>query len=377
MNEIILQGQHGLTEHCGSSTLATRETASSAVAAQAQAAVQARYVMAINRPRNMDVVRQVLLKECRRSSFAKVARYHKPIGKGVEGLSIRFVEAAIRSMTNILVETSTIYDDQEKRIVRVTVTDLETNATYHQDKTIAKTVERKNLQKGQKPISQRVNSKGELTYTVEATDDDIMNKENAIVSKAIRTCGLRLIPGDLSDECECIVKETLRSDIEQDPDAEKKRIADVFAGLNIHPDQLSRFIGCDLGQASPDQLVTLRALYTALKDGEVTIADLLDQTRTAQEGEKKPNKLQNVLERRRKEITEKKINSQDQEPVTEKRTDDQVKQGPTQKPAAQKQAQSKKSQQTGRDKESQSYEPPTDDGAGPLLDWNNLEDSNY
>lgn len=46
------------------------ETAANVLAAQAKAQVEARYMMAMHRPRNWDAVRQDLLKECRRPSFA-------------------------------------------------------------------------------------------------------------------------------------------------------------------------------------------------------------------------------------------------------------------------------------------------------------------
>src|SRR5258708_6569465 len=81
--------------------LSQLETASTVLAAQAKAQIEARYVMAERHPRDLDVVRQRMLKECRRPVFAGVARYRKPIGKGVEGPSIRFAEAAIRLMGNI------------------------------------------------------------------------------------------------------------------------------------------------------------------------------------------------------------------------------------------------------------------------------------
>ena len=46
------------------------ETAASSVAAQATAQIQARYVVALRRPRDWDDVRVRILKECRRPSFA-------------------------------------------------------------------------------------------------------------------------------------------------------------------------------------------------------------------------------------------------------------------------------------------------------------------
>lgn len=124
------------------------ETASSAVAAQAKAAVEARYILAMRRPREREDVRTRLKKECKRPGFADAAWYRKPIGNGVEGFSIRFAEAALRCMTNAYPETMIVYEDDRKRIIQVTVTDLESNITYSSQLVLSKTVERSKLKDG-------------------------------------------------------------------------------------------------------------------------------------------------------------------------------------------------------------------------------------
>ena len=268
-------------------TMPPSETATAALAAQAKAMVEARYVMAMQRPRDLDVVRERLLKECKRPSFAEVARYRKPIGKGVEGPSIRFAEAALRCMTNITVETMTVFDDAEKRIVRVTVTDLEANVPYSQDVTITKTVERRSVKQGETVLRQRLNSKGEPVFLIEATDDDILNKQGALISKAIRTLGLRLIPGDLQDEAMEVVMETLRNRDAQDPDAAKRRLFDAFAGLGVSAEQLKEYLGHKADVLSPKELADLRGLFAALRDGETTWREIMD-ARQPETDEKKP-----------------------------------------------------------------------------------------
>jgi hypothetical protein len=180
--------------------MSSAETAAIAMAAQQKAVVEARYKMALARPRDLDMVRQAMLKDASRPSFASVAIYHKPVGNGVEGPSIRFVEAAIRNMTNILTETFTVSEDDERRVIRVSVSDLEANTYFSQEVTVTKTVERRKLPNGEKPIRVRANSNGQPIYILHATDDEILNKQNALISKAVRTLGLRLIPGDLVDE---------------------------------------------------------------------------------------------------------------------------------------------------------------------------------
>ena len=254
------------------------ETASTAVAAQAKAMVEARYVMALRRPRNWDQVRQDLLKECKRPSFAhnKSAFYRKPIGDGVEGLGIRFVEVALRCMTNVLVETSMVYEDDAKEIHRVSVTDLESNLTYPLDVRVTRTVERSKPSDDGTYISVRKNSYGKNVYTVPATDDDLLNKRSAQISKAIRTLGLRIIPGDLQDEAEAIIKSIRMDEAARDPNAERKRIADAFAEIGVKAADLADYLGHSLDTCSPTELVNLRGIYGAIRDGEASWKSVME-----------------------------------------------------------------------------------------------------
>lgn len=255
--------------------VAAGETAASALATQVKALVEARYLMAVSRPRDWDTVRERILRECSRPGFAAVARYHKPIGRGVEGPSIRFAEAAIRCMSNVVVETMTVYDDAAKRIVRVSVTDLESNVPYSQDVTIAKEVERRNLQNDEQPIRSRKGADGHTVYILPASDDDILNRQNALISKAVRTLGLRLLPGDIYDEAMARIAETLRDADAKDPDAARKRLFDAFASLGVTAADLKGYLAHD-GALNPKEMADLRGLYQALRDGETTWRDVMD-----------------------------------------------------------------------------------------------------
>jgi hypothetical protein len=266
----------------------SHETASSVLAAQARAIVEARYLIAINRPRDLDVVREKLLKECRRPSFAEVAIYKKPIGKGVEGLSIRFAEAAIRYMGNIDVSQATIYDDPEKRIIRVSCTDMETNTPYSSDVTIEKTVERRSIKDGDVVIRKRKNSKGDDLYIILATEDDILNKQNALMSKAIRTNGLRLVPGDILDECEQLVRDTKRKRDVEDPDGAKRRLFDAFNAQGVTVAQLKEYLGHDGEILQPKELEDLRGIYVALKDGETSWREVMDHVAATRKSKSQP-----------------------------------------------------------------------------------------
>ncbi|MBB5411868.1 hypothetical protein HDG34_005834 [Paraburkholderia sp. HC6.4b] len=280
-NALTTRTEFGAQETTG----AMVETASTAIAAQSKAMVEARYIMAMRQPRNWDQVRQDLIAECKRPAFAhnKSAWYKKPIGKGVEGLGIRFVEVALRCMRNVLVETTMIFEDESKEIQRVSVTDLESNLTYPLDVRVSKTVERSKPMDDGSYISVRKNSYGNLTYTVPANDDDLLNKRAAQISKAIRTLGLRIIPGDLQDEAEVIIKAIRKDEAARDPASERKRIADAFMDIGVKASDLTHYLGHTLDTCSPDELVDLRGIYGAIKDGEATWKQVMEN-KTEQSG---------------------------------------------------------------------------------------------
>ena len=245
---------------------------SSALEAQVRARIEARYKLAIHRPRDMDKVRIALLKECDRPRFAEVARYSKPQGSTkVTGPSIRFVEAALRCLGNIATETTVTLDDDIRRVIRVEVTDLETNVTHPKEIVVSKEIERRSGE-GREVVRERKNKAGITLYIVKATDDEIMLKESSMVSKALRQLGLRLIPGDLIDEAMETVVATQQKTDKTDPEAARKRVFDSFDSLGIGADALKKYLGHDVG---PLDLPALRELYTAIKQGEVIWSDLM------------------------------------------------------------------------------------------------------
>lgn len=252
------------------------ETAVAAAASQAKAQVEARYLMALQRPRDMDDVRVRILNECKRPRFAEAAIYAKPVGgTRIEGPSIRFAEAALRCLGNVDVQTPTLYEDDEKRIVRVMVTELEANTTYSSDITIQKTVERRKVREGQQVLGTRTNTKGDTVYIVRATEDELLNKTLAAVSKAIRNNGLRILPGDILEEAMELCERTRRDRDAKDPEEARKRIVDAFAGLGVKPADLAAYLGHDVASCSPAELDDLRKVFAAVKDGETTWAEVL------------------------------------------------------------------------------------------------------
>lgn len=274
--------EQGTVRHVSTGTeiSTTAELAISQVEAQARALVQARFFMAAKMRRTWDDVEQRLIRECRRPRFAVSAWYIKPIGKDEakwpRGLSIRFAEAALRLAGNIDVQIQSAYDDDWKRVVRVSVLDLETNFGYTKEVTIDKSVERRYLDSNREVLSTRLNSRGEQTYLVKATEDEVMVKQNALVSKEIRTQGLRLIPGDILDECKALIQATIASGAAaEDPETARKSIFDNFATIGVTPADLSKYLEHDTANLLPAEVVTLRGIFTAIKNGEATWKDVM------------------------------------------------------------------------------------------------------
>lgn len=256
-----------------------KSASSDALVAKARAEIEARYTMAMHRPRNLDMVRALLLAECRRPGFAESAIYHKPVGDGIEGLSIRFAETAARCFTNLVMETSQIFDDEHTRVLRVTVTDLESNMPWSSDITVDKTVERRSLGRNQIPLSQRTNSYGDMVYVVQATDDQVSTKQNALVSKTMRTLILRVIPGNLQDEALAVCRKVLTDKQATDPNSSRNAVFDAFFAIGVSPVNIEEWLGHKLDQATPAELNQLRGLYAAIRDGEATWNDAMEHRR--------------------------------------------------------------------------------------------------
>lgn len=251
------------------------EIASAASSSHAKALIEAQFVMAIQRPRNLLAARERILSACRRPGFAVTAWYAKPQGgKKIRGPSIRFAEMAVQAMGNISVLPSIVYEDRERMVMSIQVIDLETNTAYSDPVTLAKTVERKNGE-GREIIGERVNTSGEKVFIVLATEDEMANKINSAKSKSIRNSGLRLVPQDFIEEAEQVVSETLEGG-GGDSSLALKKMADAFSAIGVKPTELEKYLGHSLDAVSPAELKDLREVYQTLKDGESKWSDYVE-----------------------------------------------------------------------------------------------------
>lgn len=291
-----------ITTGFGSQEVAMRgERASDAVAARETAAVQARFVMAIQRPRDTMDFRTRLLHECKRPGFAEVAMFARPVGKEknkntgrweekiATGPSIRMIETCLQLFRNVQASTTTVYDGPDLRIVKVVVIDFENNISFEQEINVPKAVEKRGFNgeapKGRDVLSQRINSQDEVTYLVAATDDEVTIKQAAMVSKALRTCGQRLLPRDVIEEAIAQIAATKADETKKDPDAAKKKILDAFATIGVLNSDIAAYIGHSVEKATPAEIERLRVVYSSIKQGEATWEEFVSAANTTPEPE--------------------------------------------------------------------------------------------
>ena len=251
-----------------------------AAAESAKARIQSAFIMAMKNPRSVDEARARILASCRRTEFAKTVEYNKPMaGTRIKGKTIRFAEEAARGWHNILTSTYVVHEDEERRRTTIIVTDLEANINHSQEIVVTKTVERKKPGEDREILGERLNSEGDRVYIVRATDEEFQSKENSQISKILRNEILRMIPSDIQEEAVAEARKTLATQDKQDPAAAKKQILDSFQTIGLWPKDIEAYLRHKVDNLSPNEIQDLREVYSAIKNGEATWRDYMEDAR--------------------------------------------------------------------------------------------------
>jgi hypothetical protein len=274
------------------------EIAPTAAAAAAKAEIEARIIAARKWPRDIDVFREEILKDCRRPRFADIALYNKPVGRKqnpetgrweeafATDFSVRFIESALQHFGNVHCVSRIEWETGDQSKLVVVVVDVQRNTGYSTDAVLDKQVERKEVKKGRKTLGMRENSYGDTVYLVEATKDEFRNVMGAERSKLIRDNGKRLLPRDVLDECRELIDKTLADENAKDPDSAKKKVLDRFAALGISATMLKEYLGRPLETLTAKDLNALTPLHNGLKEGDFTWSDVMRTKEEPAEGEK-------------------------------------------------------------------------------------------
>jgi len=208
--------------------------------------------------RDPEWCKQNMLLECQRPELAQAAQYEYPKGDTVvKGPSIRLVEVLARHWGNLDFGVNEIEAQDGSTLIKAFAWDLESNV--YDEKTFSVKHER-STKKG--------------TYKI--TDErDIYEMVANKGARRKRACLLSVLPGWYVDAAIDACEATLKASLTQGKSMEEVRgaIVSAFAEFGITPEQITEKTGRDVDKLTDNDVVKLRHLYSAIKDGFVKAAD--------------------------------------------------------------------------------------------------------
>lgn len=219
---------------------------------KAIAEVQAAMVIAKRFPRDPIAATDRILNDCTRSKLAESALYsYSRGGSEITGPSIRLAEAIAQKWGNIQSGIKELERKNGESTVEAYAWDLETNTK------MSKTFTVKHI---------RHTKKGD--YKLEDPRDiyELVANDGA---RRQRACILGVIPGDVVEAAVTQCEATLTASADTSPEKIKRMVA-AFAEFNVTQEMLEKRIQCRMDAIKPEQVVTLKKIYTSLRDSMST-----------------------------------------------------------------------------------------------------------
>ena len=209
-------------------------------------------------PREPEWALQNVLRECERPELAASAQYEYPKGDTVvKGASIRLVEVLARHWGNIDCGIQEIESDGNSTTIKCYAWDLETNVS--DEKTFSVKHERSTR-------------KGSYKLTDERDIYEMVANKGA---RRKRACLLAVMPGWYVEAALAACEKTLQASLTDGKSMEEviESIVSAFGEFSITPEQIAEKVGKDVDKLTKNDVVKLRHLYSAIKDGFVKAAD--------------------------------------------------------------------------------------------------------
>lgn len=205
-------------------------------------------------PRDPDWSLKNVLLECGRRELAESAQYEFPKGDSVvKGPSIRLVEVLARHWGNIDSGVNEIEANDGSTMIKAYAWDLETNVS--DEKTFSVKHE-------------RTTKRGSYKLTDERDIYEMVANKGA---RRKRACLLAVMPGWYVDAAVDACEETLKKSLTDGKSMDEVRgsIVATFTEFGITPEQITAKLGKEVDKLSKNDVVKLRHLYAAIKDGFV------------------------------------------------------------------------------------------------------------
>lgn len=249
--------------------------------------VEGAFIIAQRFKRNEDEAYQSIMRACKRTTFAERAEYKYPRGKKlneetgkwedniISGPSVYLSREMIRVWGNVQVGTEIVRDTDDERHIRSYALDLQTNVRRFAETTFRKLIQRKKKEKDSK-TGKLKDIYPPVTEWVRPDERDLRELHNKHAAIAERNCSLQLLPDDFIYDARMSSRGTLMSEATNDPDAAKKKLILAFGELNIPIGEVEEVIAHSIAACSPAEIVELRQIWSAIRDGNTTWAEVRD-----------------------------------------------------------------------------------------------------
>lgn len=219
------------------------------------AEIQAKMILARNFPREPDYCLDLIKMECANKELAQSAIYEFPRGDSVvKGASIRLVECVARHWGNLISGIKELGTVGNRATVKAYCWDLQSN--FFDEKVFDVELVR-STQRG--------------TYDLTDPRDRYEMMAN-MAARRKRACMQAIIPQFVIDTAMAECEATLSKEISEDSiDETKQKMLAAFKKLGewITEDHLSAYCGKEYDKLGSRDIVKLRKLYNAIKDGFV------------------------------------------------------------------------------------------------------------
>ena len=222
--------------------------------------VQAAMAVAKRFPRDEYDAFNRIMKACERPLLAENALYEYPRGgQKVTGPSIRLAEALAQAWGNIDCGVTELEQKNGESTVMAYAWDLETNT--RQTKIFVVKHERK--------------AKGKINKLDDPRDIYEMTANQG--ARRLRACILGVIPGDVVDAAVEKCKDTLtKGHKEPLGDRVRKMVAAFDKEYQVKKEQLEQYVGCNADAFTEQDVIRLKSVYKALRDGMAKREDYFD-----------------------------------------------------------------------------------------------------
>lgn len=214
---------------------------------RAIAEAQGQLIMAKRFPRDMTKAHAALMVSCKSKAFAEVAFYAVP-NRGT-GPSIRFAEEVARVFQNFEFGHRELSRTEGKSEIEVYAWDKEDNNRSIRQITVMHITDTKN---GPKILRDQA---------------DIDNKIANVASKQVRGRILALMPKWLVEDAIQECRKTLNGNNTESMEVRIRRTVQAFASYGVTPEHLERYLGHPMDKTLSDELVDLKAVHNALREG--------------------------------------------------------------------------------------------------------------